>query len=85
MRIGRHFHARDRAAGSRPRQPDSTLVVHRMNVGDLPYRNVGAERRTTREHVLALKSKLEAQREALDALAEDTEDLIRLQNSLGQP
>jgi hypothetical protein len=53
------------------------LVMHRMNVGDLPFRYVGPERRTTREHVLALKTKLEAQQEAMDTLAEDTEDLIR--------
>jgi hypothetical protein len=53
------------------------LVVHRMDVGDLPFRYVGTERRTTREDVLALKSKLDTQQKAMNALAEDTEDLIR--------
>ena len=53
------------------------LVLHRMDVGDLPFRYVGTERRTTTEDVLALKFKLEAQQEAMDNLAEDTEDLIR--------
>ncbi len=53
------------------------LVVHRMEVGDLPFRYVGKHRRTKLNDVLALKAKLETQQAALDALAEDTESLIR--------
>jgi hypothetical protein len=53
------------------------LVVHRMEVGDLPFHYVGKHRRTKLKDVLALKAKLEAQQAALDALAEDTESLIR--------
>lgn len=52
------------------------LVVHRMDIGDLPFRYVGKHRRTSLKNVLALKSKLDAGQKALDALAEDTEDLI---------
>lgn len=52
------------------------LVVQRMNVGELPFRMVGAHRRARLSDVLALKERLEAQRVALRALAEDTEDLI---------
>ena len=53
------------------------LVVHRMDVGDLPFRYIGRHRRAKLKDVLALKSKVDAQRAALEALAEDTEDLIR--------
>lgn len=53
------------------------LVVHRMEVGDLPFRYVGKHRRAKVKDVLTLKTKLDAQQEALDALAEDTEALIR--------
>ena len=53
------------------------LVVHRMEVGDLPFHYVGKHRRTKLKDVLALKTKLEAQQAALDALAEDTASLIR--------
>ncbi len=53
------------------------LVVHRMEVGDLPFRYVGKHRRTKLKDVLALKIKLEEQKAALDALAEDTESLMR--------
>lgn len=52
------------------------LVVHRMDNGDLPFRYVGKHRRAALRDVLALKSKLDTGRKALDALAEDTEDLI---------
>lgn len=52
------------------------LVVHRMEVGDLPFRYVGKHRRTKLNDVLALKAKLETQQAALDALAEDTESLM---------
>jgi hypothetical protein len=51
------------------------LVVHRMDVGDLPFRYVGKHRRATLRDVLALKTRLDAQRAAVAALAEDTEDL----------
>jgi hypothetical protein len=51
------------------------LVVHRMDVGDLPFRYVGNHRRTTLRDVLALKARLDAQRAAMDALATDAEDL----------
>jgi hypothetical protein len=53
------------------------LVVHRMEVGDLPFRYVGKHRRTKLKDVLALKTKLETQQAALGALAEDTESLMR--------
>jgi len=52
------------------------LVVLRMARGDLPFRYVGKHRRASLEDVLALKAKLDARQKTLDALAEDTEDLI---------
>lgn len=52
------------------------LVVHRMEVGDLPFHYVGAHRRARLRDVLALKRKVDEQNAALAALAEDTEDLI---------
>jgi excisionase family DNA binding protein len=52
------------------------LIVHRMDVGDLPFRYIGKHRRARLEDVLALKARLEAQQAALAALAEDSEDLI---------
>lgn len=42
----------------------------------LPFRYVGKHRRASFKDVLALKAKLDASQKALDALAEDTEDLI---------
>jgi len=51
------------------------LVVHRMDVGDLPFRYIGKHRRTTLRDVLSLKTKIDAQRAAMEALAEDAEDL----------
>ena len=51
------------------------LVVHRMDIGDLPFRYVGKHRRARLTDVLALKAKLDPQREALRALAADTEAL----------
>jgi hypothetical protein len=51
------------------------LVVHRMDVGDLPFRYVGKHRRTKLKDVLALKTKIDAQQAAMEALAEDAEDL----------
>jgi len=53
------------------------LVVNRMDVGDLPFRYVGKHRRARLDDVLALKAKIDKQRAALDALAEDTEALTR--------
>ena len=51
------------------------LVVHRMNVGDLPFRYVGKHRRATLRDVLGLKVKIDAQRTAMKALADDADDL----------
>lgn len=53
------------------------LVVHRMDVGDLPFRYVGKHRRTKLKDVLVLKSRIDAQRAAMEAPAADTEDLRR--------
>jgi hypothetical protein len=53
------------------------LVVHRMDVGDLPFRYVGKHRRTRLKDVLALKAKMDAQQKAMEALAEDAEDLTQ--------
>ena len=53
------------------------LVAHRMDVGDLPFRYVGKHRRAKLGDVLVLKEKVDAQRAAHAALAEDTEELIR--------
>ncbi|TSJ60815.1 DNA-binding protein [Starkeya sp. 3C] len=52
------------------------LVVLRMDSGDLPFRRVGKHRRALLKDVLALKMRLDIQRKALEALAEDAEDLI---------
>jgi hypothetical protein len=41
------------------------LVVHRMDVGDLPFRYVGKHRRTKLQDVLALKTKIDAQQAAM--------------------
>lgn len=51
------------------------LVVLRMDRGDLPFRYVGKHRRTSLKDVLALKAMLDVQRRAMEALAEDAEDL----------
>ena len=53
------------------------LVRRRMDVGVLPFRRVGAHRRIRLADVLALRAREEPVREALDALAADTEDLER--------
>lgn len=53
------------------------LVVHRMDIGDLPFRYVGKHRRARLIDVIALKARLEEQRSALKALAQDTEELAR--------
>jgi hypothetical protein len=44
------------------------LVVHRMDIGDLPFRYVGAHRRAKLKDVLALKTQIDAQRKVMDAL-----------------
>jgi hypothetical protein len=46
-----------------------------MNIGDLPFRYVGKHRRTKLKDVLALKTKIDARRAAMEALAEDAEVL----------
>jgi hypothetical protein len=51
------------------------LVVHRMDLGDLPFRYVGKHRRSALRDILALKTKIDAQRTAMQALADDAEDL----------
>jgi hypothetical protein len=53
------------------------LVVHRMDTGELRFRYVGKHRRAKLKDVLALKTRIDAQQAALDALAEDTEELMR--------
>ena len=53
------------------------LVVHRMDIGDLPFRYVGKHRRTKLKDVFALKTRIEAQQATMEALAEDDEDLRR--------
>jgi len=53
------------------------LVVHRMDIGDLPFRYVGKHRRTKLRDVLALKSQIGGQQAAMEALAENAEDLRR--------
>jgi hypothetical protein len=53
------------------------LVVHRMDLGDLPFRYVGNHRRAKLKDVLAFKVKVDAQRAAMKALADDAEDLQR--------
>lgn len=52
------------------------LVIHRMNIGDLPFRYVGKHRRALLKDVMALKARLDIRQKALDVLAEDTEDLV---------
>ncbi len=51
------------------------LVVHRMEIGDLPFRYVGKHRRALLKDVLALKAQLDVQRKAMQDLAADAEDL----------
>ena len=53
------------------------LVVHRMDVGDLPFRYVGKHRRAKLKDILTLKQRIDAQQTAIDALAEETEKLMR--------
>ncbi|MDI4238735.1 DNA-binding protein [Bradyrhizobium sp. Arg237L] len=53
------------------------LVVHHMDAGNLPFRYVGKHRRTKLKDVLSLKARTDAQRSAMEALADDAEDLRR--------
>ena len=53
------------------------IVVQRMDRGDLPFRYVGKHRRALLKDVLALKTRLDTRQAAMNALAEDTEDLIQ--------
>ena len=53
------------------------LVVHRMDRGELPFRYVGKHRRATLKDVLGLKVRIDEQRTALEALADDAGDLKR--------
>ena len=48
-----------------------------LDRGDLPFRYVGKHRRALLKDVLALKSRLDTRQAAMDALADDTEDLIQ--------
>lgn len=52
------------------------LVRRRMDVGDLPFRRVGAHRRLRLADVLALKRRETPVRAALEELRADTEDLM---------
>jgi len=51
------------------------LVVHRMDVGDLPFRYVGTHRRAKLKDVLGLRTKIDAEHAAMQALADDADDL----------
>lgn len=51
------------------------LVVHRMDIGDLPFRYVGKHRRASLKDVLKLKAAIDAQRKAMEDLAADAKDL----------
>jgi hypothetical protein len=51
--------------------------VHRMEVGELPFRYVGKHRRAKLKDVLGLKRKIDAQRAAMEALTDDADDLKR--------
>jgi len=51
------------------------FVVLRMDRGDLPFRYVGKHRRTLLKDVLALKARVDSQRGAMEALADDAKDL----------
>jgi hypothetical protein len=53
------------------------LVVLRMDRGELPFRYVGKHRRSSLKDVLALKDELDTQRSAMEALADDAQDLKR--------
>jgi len=59
-----------------PTEASAILGISRP-LGDLPFRYVGKHRRALLKDVLALKSRLDTRQAAMDALAEDTEDLIQ--------
>jgi hypothetical protein len=48
------------------------LVVHRMEIRDLPFRDVAKHRRVKLKDVLALKQRIDETQAAVDALAEGT-------------
>jgi hypothetical protein len=50
------------------------LVVHRVDIGDLPLRQVSKRRHAKLKGVLALKTKIHAQQKAMQALAADAEE-----------
>ena len=54
----------------------NVLVIHRMNIGDLPDRGMVGFRRKDLKDVLALKARLDAQKATLHALMEDADDLV---------
>src|SRR5580704_11928733 len=56
------------------------LVVHRMEVGDLPFRYVGKHRRAKLKDVIALKREVDEQKAAIAILAEETEELVGARN-----
>lgn len=51
------------------------LVVHRMDMGDLPFHYVGTHRRAKMKDVLAFKKVVDAQQEAMRKLTEVGEEL----------
>ena len=53
------------------------LVVRRMDIGRLPFRYVGAHRRCRLSDVLKLQREEQGQREALERLAAETEELMK--------
>jgi excisionase family DNA binding protein len=53
------------------------LVVRRMDIGRLPFRYVGAHRRCRLSDVLKLQREERGQREALERLAVETEELMK--------
>jgi hypothetical protein len=51
------------------------LVVHRMDVGDLPFRYVGTHCRAKLKDLLGIRTKIDAEPAAMRALADDADDL----------
>jgi hypothetical protein len=47
----------------------------RLDIGDVPFRYVGKHRRASLRDILALKTRIDAQRAAMEALADEAEDL----------
>jgi hypothetical protein len=50
------------------------LVVHRMNIGELPFTYAGPDRRARLSDVLVLKAKIAAQQRAMREMAKMAED-----------